>query len=127
MIIKIAAVGIVVCITAVLLKNLRGEAVLLLEMAFAVITVIFLADKLFDASEKLRSFLGESETERVIFSALLKGALICLITKLSSDTAIDSGNRLVADIIDFSGRVLLLTIAFPFFESVIETATAFLP
>ena len=127
MIIKIAVLGVIVCVVTFFLKGFSGETVLLIELAFAVIVTIFLADKLFDVTDKLKSFLGESETERVIFFALFKGALICVITKFAADTAIDSGNRLVADIIDFSGRVLLLTIAFPFMESVIETATAFIP
>ena len=127
MIIKIAVIGVMVCILIVFLKGVSSEAVILLELSFAAIVIIFLSDKLFDAVERLRDFFAEGETEKVIFSALMKGALICLVTKLASDTALDSGNKLVSDVIDFSGRVLLLTIAFPFFESVIETATAFLP
>lgn len=127
MIIKIAVIGVIVCILITFLKSFSSEAVILLEVAFAALVIIFLSDKFFDAVERLRDLFNEGETERVIFSALMKGALICLVTKLASDTALDSGNRLASDAIDFSGRVLLLTIAFPFFESVIETATAFLP
>lgn len=127
MIIKIAVLGVVVCVIIAFLKSFSAETVLPLELAFAVIVIAFLSGRIFEAIEKLRDFFGENDTERAVFSALIKGALVCLVTKIAADTAIDSGNRLVGDIIDFSGRVLLLMIAFPFLESVIGTATAFLP
>ena len=127
MIIKIAVMGICVCVITSVMKSFFKEAVLPIELAFAVIAAAVVVDKIKDTAEKLWDFFGATQTEEASFSALLKGALICIVSSFASDTAKDSGNSLVADIIDFSGRILLLTVGFPFFESVIKTALNFLP
>lgn len=127
MILKVALVGICVCILCSLLKNRFGEAVLPLEIAFAVVVLLWAGEKMKVLTDDLLSFLSETEAGSAAFSAIIKGALVCVITKLSCDIAKDSGNTLVSDIIDLTGRLMLVTICFPFFESVIKTAVSFLP
>ena len=127
MIIKLAFLGICVCILSVLLKSWMKEAVLPLQLSFAVITIALIYDNIKDLTEELRYYIGDSEIGTMVFSALLKGALICVVTKLACDIANDSGNSTVANIIDLAGRIMLLSIGFPFVESVIKTAVSFLP
>lgn len=127
MIIKIAIIGVCICVISSVMRNYFKEAVLPLELAFAVIVTVVVADKAKDTVEKLWDYFGSAQTEEAVFTALLKGALICIVAKFASDMAKDSGNNLVSDIIDFSGRVLLVAVGFPFFESVIKTAVSFLP
>ena len=127
MIIKLAFLGICVCILSVLLKSWMKEAVLPLQLSFAVITIALIYDNIKDLTEELRYYIGDSEIGTMVFSALLKGALICVVTKLACDIANDSGNSTIANIIDLAGRIMLLSIGFPFVESVIKTATSFLP
>ncbi|MBR6567397.1 MAG: stage III sporulation AC/AD family protein [Clostridia bacterium] len=61
-----------------------------------------------------------------IFSSAIKGAGICLITNFSSDLCKENGNRLIADVIEFTGRIMLLFIAVPYIETIIKTAFAFI-
>lgn len=126
MIVKISLLGVCVCILISVMKNSFKEAVLPLELAFVVVVLIVTVSEVKELTDDLRSFLDSTQVGSTVLSALLKGALICVVTKLSSDIAKDSGNSLVCDIIDLTGRVMLISISFPFFESVIKTATAFL-
>lgn len=127
MIIRISILGICVCILSVMLKGWLREAVLPFQISFAVITIAVIFESIRDITDKLRDYIGESEIGFMIFPALLKGALICTVTKLASDAAKDSGNGLVSDVIDLTGRIMILSLGFPFVESVIRTATSFLP
>jgi hypothetical protein len=127
MILKISLLGICVCILVSLMKSSFKEAVLPLELAFAVVVLIVTVGEIKELTSTFRSFLGDIQIDSTVFSALMKGAVICIVSKLSSDVAKDSGNSLVSDVIDLTGRVLLITISFPFLESVIKIAAAFLP
>ena len=127
MIIKISILGICVCILSVFLKGWLREAVLPLQISFAVITIAVIFESVRDITDKLNDYLGESEIGNTVFPALIKGALICTVTKLASEAAKDSGNGLVSDIIDLTGRIMILSLGFPFVESVIRTAASFLP
>ena len=127
MIVRISLLGIAVCILSVLLKNWLKEAVLPLQLSFAVIAIAAIFKSFADIIEGLWDYIGDSEYGSAMFPALIKGALICTVAKLSSDAAKDSGNGLVADIIDLTGRIMLISLGFPFVENVIKTAASFLP
>ncbi len=127
MIIKVSLLGICVCVISVLLRGWLKEAVLPLQISFAVLTLAIVFKSVKDITDGLWEYMGDSEFGSLVFPALLKGALICTVAKLASDAAKDSGNGLVADIIDLTGRIMLLSLGFPFIENVIKTAASFLP
>lgn len=127
MILKISLLGICVCVLSVFMKNWLKEAVLPLQLSFAVIAISAVFKSVRDITDSLWEYAGKSELSSSAFTALLKGALICTVAKLASDAAKDSGNGLVAELIDLSGRIMLISIGFPFVENVIKTAISFLP
>lgn len=127
MIIKVSLLGICVCVVSVLLKGWLKEAVLPLQISFSILTLAALFKSIKDITDGLWGYIGDSEYGSAVFPTLLKGALICTVAKLASDAAKDSGNGLVADIIDLTGRIMLLSLGFPFIENVIKTAASFLP
>lgn len=125
MIFKIIFMGICVCILSVILKQYQPSFVIILELAFAVIVILIIYD---EASQSIKSILeifNSDGTSEKIFSCLLKGALVCIATKLACDVSKENGNLLIADIIEISGRIMLLIISFPFIESIINTALSF--
>lgn len=125
MLLKIAVLGICVSIVCVFLNKYYKEAVLPLEMVFMVIAAIMVTDEAKDALSELSSYLDETGEGMQILSNLVKGAMICVVTKISCDIAKDSGNTVIADIIDLAGRIVLISLCFPFVESVIKTALSF--
>ena len=127
MIIRIAILGICVCLLSVILKEYAKEVVLPLQLSFIAVVIAVIFDNIRDISSDFLSFIGNSEIGLSIFYSLLKGAFICVVTKIACDVADDSGNRVVAGIIDIAGRLLLISLGFPYIESVIKTATSFLP
>lgn len=82
-------------------------------------------DNLKDKLETLTDMFTASTSGSSVLVSVYKSAAICILTKIASDICRDSGNMTVSDIVEFSGRIALLIIAFPFIESVIKTATTF--
>ncbi len=125
MLLKISALGIIVSVLCTLLNKYYKEAVLPLQLSFVVLTVAVIAQKARSFTAVLSGFLEGAEGGKSIFSALIKGALICVITKIASDIAKDSGNSAVSDVIDLAGRVMILALCFPFVENALKTALSF--
>lgn len=127
MILKISILGILVCVMSVFLKNWLKEAVLPLQLTFAIVAIAAIFKAFQNMVDGMLGYISDSEFGSAVFSVLLKGAVICIVAKLSSDAAKDSGNGLVADIIDLIGRIMLISLGLPFIENVINTAISFLP
>ena len=78
-----------------------------------------------DGVRRLTDLFTLSTSQSKIIVCLLKGAVICIVTKLACDVSYESGNIIVGDIIELAGRIILLVISLPFIESVVKTAVAF--
>ena len=125
MTLKIILIGICVCILNILLKQTQSVFTLIINIAYAVLVCFVLADRIISYVENLRGLFEVSATVSNTLACLFKGALICILTKLSSDICKENNSLLVSDIIDLSGRIMLLIIAYPFIESIIKVATTF--
>lgn len=122
---KIILLGLCVSIVSVFIRQYQHSFVIIVELAFAAVVLVLIADKALDTVGKLFEIFNTDYNFEKVFSSIFKGALVCISTKLACDVSKDSGNTVVADIIEFSGRIMLLIIAFPFIESVIKTAVSF--
>lgn len=125
MLLKITVLGICVSVICMLLSRYYKEAVLPLEIAFIVISVILVTDEIKGVVKELSSYMGDIGEGTKILGSLMKGAVICILTKISCDLCKDSGNNVVADMIDIVGRIVLVSLCFPFVQSIIKTAFSF--
>lgn len=125
MIVKIALCGICVCIINVLLRQYNKSFVIFAELIFLGAVVSLIMNDAADAVRRMTDLFTLSTSQSKIIVCLLKGAVICIVTKLACDVSYESGNIIVGDIIELAGRIILLVISLPFIESVVKTAVAF--
>ncbi len=125
MIVKIALCGICVCIINVLLRQYNKSFVIFAELIFVGAVVSLIMNDAADGVRRLTDLFTLSTSQSKIIVCLLKGAVICIVTKLACDVSYESGNIIVGDIIELAGRIILLVISLPFIESVVKTAVAF--
>ena len=125
MIIKIACMCICVCLLSVLLYQYNKSLVLPLQLCFGAFALLIVFNEVKDNVSEIIKIIDFDEKANKIFSCLFKGAMICVLTNLTSDISKDSGNNFVATVVEFSGRVMLLIVALPFFISVIKTVLGF--
>lgn len=125
MIVKIALCGISVCVINVLLRQYNKSFVIFAELIFVGAVVSLIMNDAADGVRRLTDLFTLSTSQSKIIVCLLKGAVICIVTKLACDVSYESGNIIVGDIIELAGRIILLVISLPFIESVVKTAVAF--
>lgn len=125
MIVKVALCGICVCIINVLLRQYNKSFVIFAELIFVGAVVSLIMNDAADGVRRMTDLFTLSTSQSKIIVCLLKGAVICIVTKLACDVSYESGNIIVGDIIELAGRIILLVISLPFIESVVKTAVAF--
>ncbi len=123
---KIALIGIAVCLVSAALKKYSGEFILPIEIVYVCFALVVLLDIFNEITDTLSDFFSTVSYGEEVLSSVIKGMGICLLTKFSSDICLENGNKLVADVVEFSGRIVLMAIALPYIEAVISVALAFL-
>ena len=125
MIIKVILIGLCVCALNVILRPTQNAFVIIINIGYIVLIGLMILDSATRLINDIADLFGNMSGMSKIFQCLYKGTVICILTKISSDVCKESGNTVVSDIIDISGRIMLLIIAYPFMVSVIKTASAF--
>ena len=126
MIIRIAICGICVCILSAILKQYNKGFIIFVELAFAGVVISIISDSVIDGFKELIDLYKLSTSQSRIILCLIKGSLICIVTKLAVDVSNENGRTLVGDIIELAGRVMLIVLSLPFLESIIKTTISFL-
>lgn len=125
MIVKITLMGICICIISLFLKQYNSSFVIIIDIAFAVIAVIFLVNSSSESVRELKELFAINSATSKITVCLYKAGFICILSKLAGDICNECGSKVIADIIDLSGKIMLLFIALPYIESIIRTAATF--
>ena len=125
MIIKIILLGFCVCVLNIFFRQTQSQFVVILNVVYIVSAVLIFAESVAEYLSDIEDLFIISSSAGKMLSCLYKGALICILSKISADISKESGNLIVSDIIDLAGRVMLLIIAFPFIESILKIASAF--
>lgn len=126
MIIKIALAGLAVCIINILLRKYMNEFILPVEIVYITLVLVLLTDTVKEISSTFTELFTSVKYGDEVLTSIIKGMGICLLTKFSSDICAENGNKAVADVIEFSGRIMLCVISLPYIEAVINVAQAFL-
>lgn len=126
MIIKVIFLGVCVCVLNMILRQTQSIFTVVINIVFVISAVIVLAAYVSDSINNFKELFDVSTVSGKMLRCLYKGTLICILTGISSDVCKESGNIVVSNIIDITGRVMLLVLAFPYIESIIKTASAFL-
>lgn len=125
MILQIIALGLIVAILSTILREYKKEYVILLQIATACIVIVYVFNLCVDELAYIFDYLQEDTDSTQLFVILLKGSVICIITKLAADICKENGNVLVADIIELCGRIVIVLLSLPLLESVIKIALAY--
>lgn len=125
MIVKIVLSGICVCIINAVLRQYNKSFVIFTELIFVAAVMTYILSDALSGLKSLTDLFTLNSSENKILLCLIKGSVICVLTKLACDISYESGNVIVGDIIELSGRIILLVISLPFIESVVKTAISF--
>lgn len=124
--IRVAMIGLLVVLTAVLLKNGRSEFALLLSFAGCLLIFTFGVGKLkliLNGISRMKSYLPQ---DTGYMAVLLKIIGITYVAELASDLCKDAGYAAVGAQVELVGKLSILAVSMPVLLTLLETITQML-
>lgn len=124
--VKIAVVGIIAIIVAILFKKGKEEYSLYISMAACVLILMWGIGKLeviLDAIDELQSYIRMNKS---YVGILIKIIGITYVTEISASLCRDSGYQAIGEQIELVGKLTILAISMPIMLTLLETIDSFL-
>jgi stage III sporulation protein AD len=126
-IIQIVGLGLAATILIVVLKGQSPQIAFLLALLVGVFIFIFLLDKISLVIGLLERLSVQAGVEMIFLQTILKIIGIAYIAEFAAQLAKDSGEGAIASKIELAGKVLILVLALPIVQRVVETVLNLLP
>ena len=124
---KIVGVGILTCIVAVIIKQIKPEFFILVVLAGSIIVLLLVADRLKSLIDYIITIFSKTRLDYSLFSSILKIIGVGYLTEFASSICNDSGNTSVGEKIIFAGKVVILCLSLPIITSLLDTIIELLP
>ena len=117
---RIAAIGVLCALLAVVVKEQRPDIAMLISVIGGVIILFYAVNYVSEAVSVFKLLMDKSNIDSDLLSVVLKIIGIGYITEFSASVCEDSGNKSLGDKIQFGGKILILVISLPLLGAVID-------
>lgn len=126
-IVQIVGLGLIATILALVIKEQKPMFAFLLAVASGVIIFYFLIDKIAEVIAILERLAVQADLHLVFLETILKIIGIAYIAEFGAQMTRDAGQGAIASKIEMAGKVLILVMAVPIIQIIIETVIDLLP
>lgn len=120
--IAVAGIGLVAAAAAVLLKQYKPEYAMLVSLAAAGLIFGLLVVDLIPAFSVMRRLMDQVSFSGEYVRILIKCLGVCYLCQLAGQVCKEAGQLAIASKIELAGKVAILILTLPMFESLLETA-----
>lgn len=123
---KVAAIGIIAILLAIMFKKGKEEYSLYISIAASILILLWGIGKLqviLDAIDQLQGYI---KMNKAYVGILIKIIGITYVTEISSSLCKDSGYQAVGEQIEIVGKLTILAISMPIMLSILDTINSFL-
>lgn len=124
---RIVGVGIITAITALIVKQVKPEISVIISITGGIIMLLLLVDSLTNVFSVFSSIVEKTGLSSGLFSAILKIVGVGYITEFSANLCFDAGAGSIADKILLAGKIIILVLALPIVNNIIEIISGLLP
>lgn len=117
----IAGIGIIGALLSLIVKQYKPEYALIVSICTGIIVLLALILSAQPVITLIKELADSVGGEIIYASVLLKALAICYITQLSADSCKDAGENAIANKVEMAGKLAILLISLPLFESITET------
>lgn len=120
-IVKIVSFALVTLLVVTLVKNDRKDIALLISLVAGIIIFMFMISRLTVIVNFLQSLSNKANIDIVYLDTVFKILGIAYLTSFCSEICKDAGESSIASKVEFSGKILILTLAIPILMAVMQT------
>ena len=119
--------GVISTVIILLLKDTRPEMAMLVGVASGILMLLLVFDSLFDVIDAFYHIAEKTQIDMGLFSSVLKIIGVGYLTEFSANICADAGSKSVGDKIMLGGKVVIIVLALPIINSLVEIITGILP
>lgn len=119
---QIVGVALITAILTLLLKKYHKEYAIIAAIVGGAVLLLSIIFALSPAIEQIKSWFSSTGLVSDGIGILLRAMGICFITQFASDTCKDAGESALASKVELAGKVAVVLIALPLFQSIASTA-----
>lgn len=119
---RIIGVAIITVILTLLLKKHHKEYGVIAAIAGGIVILLSIILALSPVTEQIKIWFDSAGVLSADLGILLKSMGICFLTQFASDTCKDAGESALASKVELAGKVAVVLIALPLFQSIASTA-----
>ena len=120
-VVKIIGIAITALIIIIILKQYRPEFAIYVSLIAGSIILLFVFDKLEGIMTLLNSLSNVAGVNGQFLSILIKITGIAFLTEFAVSICNDSGESAIANKVDLSGKVVIISMSIPIISSLLET------
>ena len=110
---KIIALGILICVVIIIVKQIKPEFAVLVLIAGSIIMLCYLFNYFTNILGVFDKIISKTGINAELFSIILKIVGIGYLIEFAANICSDSGNPAIADKIVLGGKLIILTVSMP--------------
>lgn len=122
-IIIIASTAFIAAILSLILKQYKPEYSLFISISAGVLIFLSVLAVIRPIMDYINTLTRQTGLSGVYAEVLIKSLAVCYITQLAADCCADAGETAIAGKLQIAGRIAILLIALPMFQSLTELVT----
>lgn len=126
-IVKIIGIALVTTFAVMVLRPTRPELAAVVSIAGGVIVLLMAVDALSQVLTSFTAIVNRTGIKSEVFGALLKIIGIGYLADFAAGICADAGNNSMAQKVTLSGKVIILVLALPIINNLIEIIVGILP
>jgi len=124
--IRIAGIGIVGAVLAVVVSEKKPEMGMLIGLAFGVLALTLVAGKVGAVIQLINDSVGKAGIDADLIVPILKVTGMAYVTQFAVDACKDAGQHSIASKIEIAGKIMMLAVAVPIATALIKMVTTIL-
>ncbi len=117
---KIIALGILICVVIIIVKQIKPEFAVLVLIAGSIIMLCYLFNYFTNILGGFDKIISKTGINVELFSIILKIVGIGYLIEFAANICADSGNPAIADKIVLGGKLIILTVSMPIITNLLD-------
>lgn len=117
---KIVALGILMCIVIIIVKQIKPEFAILVLIAGSVVMLCYLFNYFTNILGVFDKIISKTGINAELFAIILKIVGIGYLIEFAANICTDSGNPAIADKIVLGGKLMILTVSMPIITNLLN-------
>ena len=117
---KIIALGILICVVIMIVKQIKPEFAVLVLIAGSIIMLCYLFNYFTNILGFFDKIISKTGINAELFSIILKIVGIGYLIEFAANICSDSGNPAIADKIVLGGKLIILTVSMPIITNLLD-------